>query len=139
MTPEDRVTQFCAAMLEWESWYFPLLSTAHLRGDMPEVMAEAQKRLRPIFAAHLTEKARGPQRFGKLLDRPHAGSPSRYDQTTGPVEPAGKKNLSYVRSQPRHDPNTSYRFTIAADLIDDLRSAVMRDGQIIGEWRKPLY
>jgi hypothetical protein len=145
MTPDERVRRFLEAMTAWERDAYPTitngLSTAGF--DSSPDLAAAVAALQAIFDAHLTDKGKSDDRFGRRWANrrriPVVQTPPQYDQVVASVESTSKKTTFHVVTTHRTIPASSWRYTVVVDAsgeprIDDLRGRVGAS-----DWKRYSY
>jgi hypothetical protein len=101
--------------------------------------AVARSALSAIYEESLSEKAKGPKKWGMRLAGPVSGDPPQYDQEVTGVEP-GPRSTSYVLTKHRTLPKMVWRYSVVTEAdrdprIDDLR---VRAGEST-DWKAGMY
>jgi len=138
MTPSDRVTQFVASMADWERKTYSVMTSGSVPGE--QELAPARASLHTIYDEHLTERAKGPEKWGMRLTALAPSSPPQYDQELTGTEDGPKPSVAYVLARHRVATHKSYRYSVVLDakgkpLIDDIRVAYVEGG----DWKRCPY
>jgi hypothetical protein len=136
MSPTERVTRFCTAVAEWERQTFAGMTSG--KNSVKDCDA-ARALLSAIYEDNLTEKAKGPKKWGMRLAGPVSGNPPQYDQEVTGEEP-GPRSSSYVFTKHRTLPKMLWRYSVVTapggdPRIDELR---VRAGEST-DWKPGMY